>query len=105
MRVTRRNRIGAIIEVLEEQTRILESIGFAEAASLLRIAWLDLKRRTGSISIEELEAFCARISETVPNARHKISTKSEAVSSKTGRKKRVRPVAARSLRVRTPQGR
>jgi hypothetical protein len=98
MRVTRRNRVGSVMDVLAEQTRILESIGLAESASLLRIAWLDLKRRTGSISVEELDAVCSRISGTSANARHKISAKSEAAGSKTGRKKRARSVAARSAR-------
>ena len=105
MQVTRRNRVGAIMEVLAEQTRILESIGLAESASLLRIAWLDLKRRTGSISIEELEAVCARISAALPDAPHKVSAKSKAAVSKAGRKKPARSVAARSPRVRTSRSR
>lgn len=93
--MTRRNRIAGVIGVLEEQMRILESIGLADCASLLRIAWLDLKRRDGSISIEELEAFCDRISATVPAARHTPPADSHAAGAQTGRKKRSRPVAAR----------
>jgi hypothetical protein len=95
MRVTRRDRVTEIAVVLEEQMRILESIGLAESASLLRIAWLDLKRRDGSISIEELEAFCARISAAVPNARHKASAASDTTGPKAAREKRTRLVAAR----------
>ncbi len=87
MRVKRRDRVTEIAGVLEEQMRILESIGLAETASLLRIAWLDLKRRHGSISMEELEAVCARISATSPNARHKVSTKPAAAGSKIGPEK------------------
>jgi hypothetical protein len=104
MRITRRERIANIVKVLEEQMRILESMGLVESASLLRITWLDLKRRDGSISVEELEALCARISGTIPNG-HKVSTESTAAGSKIGPKNRVRPAAVRASRTRALRSR
>jgi hypothetical protein len=101
MRITRRERIANIVKVLEEQMRILESMGLVESASLLRITWLDLKRRDGSISVEELEALCARISGTIPN----VSTESAAAGSKIGPKNRVRPAAVRPSRTRALRSR
>jgi hypothetical protein len=53
--------LAEIIETLEKQMQVLESIGLAESASLLRIAWLDLKCRNERVSVAEFEAFCARI--------------------------------------------
>jgi len=97
MRITRRDRIANIVKVLEEQMRILESMGLAESASLLRITWLDLKRRDGSISIEELEALCVRISGILP--------KSAAAGSKIGPKNRARPAAVRPSRTRALRSR
>ena len=96
MRITRRDRIANIVKVLEEQMRVLESMGLAESASLLRITWLDLKRRDGSISIEELEALCVRISGTIPKS---------AAGSKVGPKNRARPAAVRPSRTRALRSR
>lgn len=66
MRMTRRDRVDAIIKVLEDQLRTLEALGLAESASLLRVIWLDLKCRNGGVSPEELEAFCACVSNALP---------------------------------------
>jgi hypothetical protein len=63
MRIARRSSLNKVLKVLEEQIQILESVGFAESASLLRIAWLDIKRRSSDISIAELEAFSSSISD------------------------------------------
>jgi hypothetical protein len=62
---TKRDAVLAeIIEALEKQMQILESIGLVESAALLRIAWLDLKCRSERVPIAELEAFCVRIAGT-----------------------------------------
>lgn len=61
MRVTRRDRIEKIINALEEQMRALKSLGLHDCASLVRIAWLDLRRRNDRISIRELQALCDRV--------------------------------------------
>jgi hypothetical protein len=78
--------LAEIIETLEKQMQILESIGLTESASLLRIAWLDLECRKGCFSIAELEAFCARIA--------------GAPAAATGRKKEVHAATARPSRAR-----
>jgi hypothetical protein len=61
MRLTRREKIEKIIKVLEEQMRALKSVGLQDCASLVRIAWLDLRRRNDRISIRELQALCNRV--------------------------------------------
>ena len=58
MGVTRRTRIERIAQALEEQMRALRSLGLAESASLVRIAWLDLRCRNDRISKQELRALC-----------------------------------------------
>jgi len=60
-RATRRERIAAVIAALEAQMRALKSLGLSESASLVHMAWLDLKCRSERISGEELQRFCERI--------------------------------------------
>jgi hypothetical protein len=70
MRVTRRERVEKVIKALEDQINALKSIGLHDCASLIRIAWLDLRRRNDRISIKELQALCDRVTggpqETMP---------------------------------------
>jgi hypothetical protein len=103
MRVADRGRVGKAIKVLEEQVRILESIGLEETASLLRIAWLDLKRRDGRVTIEELEDFCIRISAAVPQRYDSGSAPSGRPAAAAGLSKPA--AAARTSRPRTPRRR
>ena len=63
MSVTRRDRIERIIKGLEEQMRALKAVGLHDCASLVRIAWLDLRRRNDRISIRELQALCDRVTD------------------------------------------
>ncbi|HWA91418.1 MAG TPA: hypothetical protein VG889_15385 [Rhizomicrobium sp.] len=43
--------------------RALKAIGLDDCASLVRIAWLDLRRRNDRISIRELQALCNRVTD------------------------------------------
>jgi len=61
--MTRRERIEKVIAALEEQMRALKSIGLASCASLVRIAWLDLRCRNDRISIQELKVLCDHITD------------------------------------------
>lgn len=105
MRIADRARVGKAIKVLEEQVRILESIGLEETASLLRIAWLDLKRRDGRVTIEELEDFCIRISAAAPERCEKGTAPSAKAGAAAGRSKSAAAAAARSSHVRPPRRR
>jgi len=76
--MTRHDRIEGIIKILEEQICTLKSIGLCKSASLLRIAWLDLRRRNDRISIRELQALCdnaTRVADEGTNKRRAVSVR------------------------------
>ena len=76
--------------------RALKSIGLHDCASLVRIAWLDLRRRNDRISIRELQALCDRVAndpEKTPSKRafgtkkgHRKGVKKSAGSGPAGKR-------------------
>ena len=74
--MTRRERIEKVIAALEEQMRVLKSIGLENCASLVRIAWLDLRCRNDRISMQELRVLCDHVTDEPEKKTRRVRSRS-----------------------------
>ena len=74
----RRDRIEKVIAALEEQMHVLKSIGLTSCASLVRMAWLDLRCRNDRISLQELKVLCDNITDEPGKKKPRVRSRSTA---------------------------